>query len=90
MLIRNGAPVVEEFIILTGARAAIMSSLGPMFVADDHYIVLGDNRHNARDSRFIGPIHKDLLHGRVEYRWFASDDGISWSRFPEKLSGDGE
>ena len=68
----------------------MMSNFGPLVVPDDHYLVLGDNRHNARDSRFIGPIHKGLLHGRVEYRWFASDDGINWSRFPEMLTSDGK
>jgi signal peptidase I len=85
----NGAAIAEEFIEDSGTRAGIMSDFGPRVVPDDHYFVLGDNRHNARDSRFIGPIHKDLLHGRVEYRWFASDDGISWSRFPARLAADG-
>jgi signal peptidase I len=89
VLIRNGAAIVEEFIQISNAGAGKMSNFGPIVVPEDHYLVLGDNRHNARDSRFIGPIHKNLLHGRVEYRWFASDDGISWSRFPERLTSDG-
>lgn len=88
VLIRNGAAIVEEYVQVSGARAGMMSNFGPVNVPEDHYLVLGDNRHNARDSRFIGPVHKDLLHGRVEYRWFASDDGIGWSRFPEILTTD--
>lgn len=90
MLIRNGAAIVEEFIQVSNAGAGMMSNFGPMVVPEDHFLVLGDNRHNARDSRFIGPIHKNLLHGRVEYRWFASGDEISWSRFPQRLTTDGE
>jgi len=86
VLIRNGVAILEEFIEVSEGRAGIMSNFGPMDVPDDHFLVLGDNRHNARDSRFLGPIHRDLLHGRVEYRWFASDDGISWARFPERLT----
>lgn len=88
VLYRNGAPIAEEFIRVSDSQVGMMSNFGPMAAPDDHYLVLGDNRHNANDSRFIGPIHKDLLHGRVEYRWFASDDGISWSRFPTKLTAD--
>jgi signal peptidase I len=34
-------------------------------VPEGHYIVFGDNRNNARDSRFIGPISRELIVGRV-------------------------
>ena len=31
-------------------------NFGPYVVPKDHYFVLGDNRHGALDSRYIGPI----------------------------------
>lgn len=34
-------------------------------VPKDHYVVFGDNRNNARDSRFIGPIAKEKIAGKV-------------------------
>lgn len=85
VLFRNGQAVREDFIQLTHPSSGL-GDFGPVTVPDEHFFVLGDNRHNARDSRFIGPIHKDLLHGRVEHRWFARDGGISWSRFPVKFT----
>ena len=89
VLFRNGQAVSEPFVRISTAQRGPLSDFAPIDVPDDHYYVLGDNRHNSRDSRFIGPIHRDLLYGRVEYRWFAYADGIRWSRFPARLSVDG-
>ena len=86
VLIRNGQSVSEGFVQLSGAPAGRISNFGPVEVPEDHYFVLGDNRHNSMDSRFTGPIHKDYLHGRIIYRWFAYDGGISWKRFPARLA----
>lgn len=87
VLYRNGTAITEDFIRTTGSSRAMLSEFGPVEVPDDHYFLLGDNRHNAKDSRFIGPIHRDLIHGRAEFRYFARDAGISWSRFPARLAG---
>ena len=37
----------------------------PCVVPPDSIWVMGDNRGNSSDSRFIGPIHKDLVVGRA-------------------------
>lgn len=34
-------------------------------VPPDHFVMFGDNRDNARDSRYIGMIHRDAILGKV-------------------------
>jgi type IV secretory pathway protease TraF len=46
--------------------------------------VLGDNRDNALDSRYVGPIPSGFSKGRVISIWWSSrqgpDGGIQWGR----------
>ena len=32
--------------------------------------MLGDNRDNANDSRFFGPVRRDAIHGRATNRYW--------------------
>lgn len=34
-------------------------------LADNEYFVLGDNRQNSNDSRAYGPVHRNLITGKV-------------------------
>ena len=86
VLIRNGAVIDEPYVRLAGGGGGGLSNFGPVIVPDGSYFVLGDNRHNARDSRFIGPVGRRLLHGRVVHRWFAYDESIRWDRFPQRIA----
>jgi len=88
VLFRNGNAINESFTQHLRRENLRLTNYGPVVVPDDHCFVLGDNRHSARDSRYIGPVSRDLLHGRVEFRWFAYDEGIDWSRFPTRLVPD--
>lgn len=48
------------------AGVANASEFGPITIPADRYLMLGDNRDNSADSRFIGLVPHDLLIGRAE------------------------
>jgi len=90
VLIRNGQPINEPYIQLTDQGPERSRNFEPAIMSDENYFVLGDNRHRAKDSRYIGPIDQSLLHGRVVHRWFAYRDSVLWDRFPEMLDNNRE
>lgn len=85
VLVRNGQVITEPYIQLTDQPSGLSSNYGPETVPNTSIFVLGDNRHRSRDSRYIGPIDKSMLHGRVIHRWFAFDESIQWDQFPQRL-----
>jgi signal peptidase I len=59
-------------IIVAPGRPA-MRSFGPVTVPQGEYLMLGDNRDNSKDSRYIGLVKRELLTGRVKRVVFSLD-----------------
>jgi signal peptidase I len=63
-------------------------NFGPYTLGRDYYFMMGDNRDNSLDSRFWGPVHRDLILGEamiVHWSW-APDDSSPDARLSEPLS----
>lgn len=45
----------------------------------DEYWCMGDNRLGSKDSRFLGPIKVDQIHGRILFRIWSVDSDESWA-----------
>ena len=54
----------DHYIMALPGRGALRT-FGPIVVPADQYFMLGDSRDNSADSRYIGPIPRDKIVGRV-------------------------
>jgi signal peptidase I len=55
-----------------------MRSFGPVTIPADQYLMLGDNRDNSADSRYIGLVPRKLLIGRAERVLVSADYQGNW------------
>jgi len=58
---------LEHFVTFSESEN-ILSNFGPMIISNDHYFVLGDNRTNSLDSRFLGLVPRKHIFGKYLFR----------------------
>jgi signal peptidase I len=62
----------EHLIAIKPREYSPFRDYGPVRVPPNHYFVLGDNRDNSADSRYIGMIDKELILGKANAVIFSS------------------
>jgi signal peptidase I len=63
----------EESAELAPPDVAQVGTLEPYRIPPEHYFVLGDNRDNSLDSRYRGPVPRQLIWGTVSLVFFSTE-----------------
>ena len=70
----------------------VRRNFGPMAIPPDQFLMLGDNRDNSADSRYIGLVPRNLLIGRAVRVLVSADIEGNWmprgERFGKKLGAE--
>ena len=68
---RSGS--TRRIVRLSDYRPSTGSNFGPVTVPAGHYLLMGDNRDNSYDSRFLGFAGRQEILGRARYVAFSLD-----------------
>ena len=82
----------EPYTVFYGSRAvcgesrpghdAVNGVRRPYRIPEGHYFMMGDNRENSRDSRYWGPVSRELIVGRAMFVIWSYDESA-----PQDKSG---
>lgn len=72
LVFRESLGAMQHEMIVMPDRAA-MHTFGPVTVPPGQYMMLGDNRDNSKDSRYIGMVKRELITGQVKRLLFSLD-----------------
>ena len=70
----DGSSRSVQFLPLTNSR----SNFGPVVVPAGQFFMMGDNRDNSEDSRYIGFVPRNLLIGRAGHILVSADIKNNW------------
>jgi signal peptidase I len=87
----NGQKRVEPYVIhidptVRPATFDRRDNFGPFTVPPDNLFMMGDNRDNSDDSRFLGPAPMNLVKGRAMFLYWSWDAKKRWPRFDRILT----
>jgi signal peptidase I len=82
----DGEPLREPYVVHTdpNVRPAgydYRDNYGPFTVPAGTFFMMGDNRDNSHDSRYWGPLDKDLIKGRAMFLYWSWDGERNWPRW---------
>lgn len=63
----------ERYVMLRDSNRTMAGTFSTTRVPDGHYLMLGDNRDNSRDSRTIGPVPRERILGQAKAIAFSLD-----------------
>ncbi|WP_020655083.1 signal peptidase I [Massilia niastensis] len=66
-------------------QKAALRSFGPVRIPADQFLMLGDNRDDSGDSRFIGLVPREKLIGRAERILVSADYQGNWMPRPDRF-----
>jgi signal peptidase I len=87
----NGEVLMESYVQHTDISIMagnVRDHLGPVIVPSGAYFVLGDNREESLDSRFLGSIGKESVLGQVVLIYWSVDPGTKtprWDRLNQPM-----
>ncbi|REL27480.1 signal peptidase I [Thalassotalea euphylliae] len=64
-------PNNKKYVVRTSQHKQPFDSFNTVTVPKDHYLVLGDNRDNSADSRFIGFVPREEIVGKSQHVAFS-------------------
>jgi signal peptidase I len=84
----DGRPLDEPYVIhidpnIRPAALDPRDNFGPYTVPSGDLFMMGDNRDNSEDSRYLGPVDMDLVKGRAMFfywSWDAKEGMPRWGR----------
>ena len=71
-----------------GQEAATDMAAFPYQIPAGSYYLMGDNRDNSMDSRYRGPVPRELIYGQAQFIYYSvrmDRDEVRWNRFSKKL-----